>query len=72
MVKNTEGSITYNEWSFAQQQRLFAARIVTSAGPDPVAINRRLRIRSGQQMNISSFYKPTASTRSYELVCSRR
>ena len=38
-VKNTEGSITYNEWSFAQAQRLFAARIVTSAGPDPVAIN---------------------------------
>ena len=40
MVKNTEGAITYNEYSFAQQQRLFAARIVTSAGPDPVAINK--------------------------------
>ena len=39
MVKNTEGAISYNEYSFAQQQRLFAARIITSAGPDPVAIN---------------------------------
>ena len=39
-VKNTEGAITYNEWSFAQEQRLFAAKIVTSAGPDPVAHQR--------------------------------
>ena len=38
-VKNTEGAITYNEWSFAQDQRLFAAKILTSAGPHPVAIN---------------------------------
>jgi phosphate transport system substrate-binding protein len=37
-VKNTEGAITYNEWSFAQAQHLLAAKIVTSAGPDPVAI----------------------------------
>ncbi|HKI40041.1 MAG TPA: phosphate ABC transporter substrate-binding protein PstS [Mycobacterium sp.] len=70
MVKNTEGAITYNEWSFAQQQRLFAARIVTSAGPDPVAINRDTVGKAiasatiaGQGnnlvLNISSFYKPT-------------
>ncbi len=69
-VKNTEGSITYNEWSFAQAQRLFAARIVTSAGPDPVAINADTVGKAvagakiaGQGNNLvldtSSFYKPT-------------
>ena len=70
MVKNTEGAITYNEYSFAQAQRLFAARIVTSAGPDPVAINADTVGKAiagatiaGQGNNlvldISSFYKPT-------------
>ena len=69
-VKNTEGAITYNEYSFAQGQRLFAARIVTSAGPDPVAINADTVGKAiagatiaGQGNNlvldISSFYKPT-------------
>jgi phosphate transport system substrate-binding protein len=38
-VKSTEGSITYNEWSFAQAQHLNMAKVVTSAGPDPVAIS---------------------------------
>ncbi|OBH08015.1 phosphate ABC transporter substrate-binding protein PstS [Mycobacterium sp. E1747] len=38
-VKATEGSITYNEWSFAQAQKLNMARIITSAGPDAVAIS---------------------------------
>jgi phosphate transport system substrate-binding protein len=37
-VKRTEGAITYNEWSFAQAQHLNMAKIITSAGPDPVAI----------------------------------
>ena len=70
MVKNTEGAITYNEYSFAQQQRLLAARIVTSAGPNPVAINKDTVGKAiasatiaGQGnnlvLNISSFYKPT-------------
>lgn len=70
MVKDTEGTITYNEYSFAQAQRLFAARIVTSAGPDPVAINADSVGKAiagakiaGQGNNlvldISSFYKPT-------------
>jgi phosphate transport system substrate-binding protein len=69
-VKNTEGAITYNEWSFAQAQQLVAARIVTSAGPDPVAINPGSvgnaiggATIAGQGNNlvldISSFYKPT-------------
>jgi len=38
-VKNTEGAITYNEWSFAQAQKLSMANIITSAGPEPVAIS---------------------------------
>src|SRR6201986_4124392 len=38
-IKNTAGSITYNEWSFAQAQKLIQAKIVTSAGPDPVSIS---------------------------------
>lgn len=38
-VKTTEGSITYIEWSFAQAQQLNMAGVVTSAGPDPVAIS---------------------------------
>jgi len=68
-VKNTEGAITYNEYSFAQGQRLFAARIVTSAGPDPVAINADSVGKAitgatiagqGNNMvlNISAFYRP--------------
>ena len=38
-VKNTEGAITYNEWSFAQAQNLFTAKILTPAGKDPVGIS---------------------------------
>ncbi|MCV7411365.1 phosphate-binding protein [Mycobacterium florentinum] len=38
-VKANDGSISYNEWSFAQAQHLGTAKIVTSAGPDPVAIS---------------------------------
>ena len=38
-VKNTEGSVTYLAWSFAQAEHLNAASIITSAGPDPVSIS---------------------------------
>lgn len=38
-VKRTEGAISYNEWSFAQAQQLGMAKIITSAGPDPVALS---------------------------------
>ena len=69
-IKQNEGTITYNEYSFAQAQRLFAARIVTSAGPDPVAITADTVGKAvsgativGQGNNLvldtSSFYKPT-------------
>lgn len=77
-VKNTEGSITYNEWSFAQAQNLAMAKIVTSAGPKPVAISTDsvgktiagARIK-GQGNNLvldtMSFYEPT-ETGAYPIV----
>jgi phosphate transport system substrate-binding protein len=37
-VKRTEGAISYVEWSFAQSQQLGVAKVVTSAGPEAVAI----------------------------------
>ncbi len=69
-VKTTEGAITYNEWSFAQQQRLFTAKVKTTGGPDPVAISDSAVAKTiagakiaGQGNNLvldtSSFYTPT-------------
>jgi phosphate transport system substrate-binding protein len=69
-IKNTQGSITYNEWSFAQAQKLNVARIVTSAGPDPVSISADSVGKTiagaaikGQGddlvLDTVSFYKPT-------------
>lgn len=37
-LKRTNGSISYTEWSFAVGHELLFAKIVTSAGPDPVDI----------------------------------
>ena len=37
-IRNTPGSITYNEWSFARKQNLQIARIVNSGGGDPVEL----------------------------------
>jgi len=69
-VKATEGSITYNEWSFAQAQHLNMAKTVTSAGPDAVAISTDSvgKTISGASikgqgndlvLDTTSFYKPT-------------
>jgi phosphate transport system substrate-binding protein len=69
-VRNIEGAITYNEWSFAQEQWLSVAKIMTPAGPRPVAINADTVATAiagativGQDNNlaldITSFYKPT-------------
>jgi phosphate transport system substrate-binding protein len=69
-IKNTPGSITYNEWSFAQAQKLNVATIVTSAGPDPVSISADsvgktiagAKIKGqGNDLVLDtvSFYKPT-------------
>ncbi len=71
-IKSTPGSITYNEWSFAQGQKLNMAKIVTSAGPDPVAISSDTVGKTIADAKIKgqgndlildtlSFYKPTQS-----------
>jgi phosphate transport system substrate-binding protein len=68
-VKRTEGAITYNEWSFAQNQHLSMAKIVTSAGPQPVAISAdsvgktiasAFIINNGNDLALDtiSFYRP--------------
>jgi phosphate transport system substrate-binding protein len=77
-VKNTEGTITYNEYSFAQAQRLSTARILTTAGPDPVAITAATvgKTISGATIkgqgndlviDTSTFYEPT-QTGAYPIV----
>ena len=69
-VKNTEGAITYNEWSFAQAQNLFTAKIVTPADRMPVGIGPESvgKTIAGARVGVSgndlvldttSFYKPT-------------
>jgi phosphate transport system substrate-binding protein len=69
-IKSTPGSITYNEWSFAQAQKLNMAKIVTSASPDAVSISTDSVGKTiagakvqGQGNDLTldtvSFYKPT-------------
>ena len=69
-LKRTDGSITYNEWSFAVGHELATAQIVTSAGPEPVSITADSVGKTiagatikGQGndlvLDTSSFYKPT-------------
>ncbi|MDD7813451.1 phosphate ABC transporter substrate-binding protein PstS [Mycobacterium sp. CSUR Q5927] len=72
-LQNTDGSITYNEWSFAVGKQLPMAQIITSAGPNPVSISAdsvgktiagaKFASPSGQPndlvLDTSSFYKPT-------------
>jgi phosphate transport system substrate-binding protein len=68
-VKNTEGSITYLEWSFAKQEHLGVAQIISSAGPDPVAISPESvgktitgawYVKRGDELALDtiSFYRP--------------
>ncbi|WP_029113167.1 phosphate ABC transporter substrate-binding protein PstS [Mycobacterium sp. URHB0044] len=69
-IKNTPGSITYNEWSFAKSQGLSVAKIITSAGPDPVELNAETAGKAINGVKIkgegndlvldtASFYQPT-------------
>jgi phosphate transport system substrate-binding protein len=69
-MKKTDGSITYTEWSFAVGHQLNMAQIITSAGPNPVAITTDSVGKTiagasfkGQGNDLvvdtSSFYKPT-------------
>ncbi len=68
-VKNTEGSITYIEWSFAQAQQLSTAKVITTAGPEPVAISPEtvgktissawfMRQGNDLALDMISFYRP--------------
>lgn len=77
-IKNTPGAITYNEWSFAKAQNLPVAKIITSAGPDPVEISTETvgktiagatvkGVGNDLVLDTSSFYKPTAAG-SYPIV----
>ena len=71
-LRSTNGSISYNEWSFAVGHQLGMAQIVTSAGPDPVTITPESAGKTiagakfaGQGNDLvvdtSSFYKPSQS-----------
>ncbi|WP_157101434.1 phosphate ABC transporter substrate-binding protein PstS [Nocardia shimofusensis] len=71
-VKNTKNSITYNEWSFAKAQNLSVARVVTSAGPEPVELTVEsagkaidsVKIKGEGNdlvLDVSSFYNPTSA-----------
>jgi phosphate transport system substrate-binding protein len=78
LVQNTDGAITYNEWSFAVGKQLNIAQIITSAGPDPVSITtdsvsktiagaKIVGQRNDLVLDLSSFYKPT-QTGAYPIV----
>ncbi len=69
-LKKTDGSITYNEWSYAVGHQLNMTQIITPAGPDPVSITSDSVGKTiagatfkGQGNDLvvdtSSFYKPT-------------
>jgi phosphate transport system substrate-binding protein len=70
LLQTTDGSITYNEWSFAVGKQLQMVQIVTPAGPDPVSISADSvgKTIAGAKfagegndlvLDTSSFYKPT-------------
>ncbi|MBF6332594.1 phosphate ABC transporter substrate-binding protein PstS [Nocardia transvalensis] len=69
-IKNTKGSITYNEWSFAKAQNLSVAHILTEGAAKPVQLNVESAgkaiatakiVGEGNDLVIdtSSFYKPS-------------
>lgn len=69
-LQRTDGSITYNQWSFAVGKQLNMAQIITSAGKNAVAITTDSVKKTiagakfkGQGndlvLDTSSFYKPT-------------
>ncbi|KKB99876.1 phosphate ABC transporter substrate-binding protein PstS [Mycolicibacter arupensis] len=64
-----DGAITYTAWAFAQDHRLGMANVITSAGPDPVAISEDsigktissawfLRDGNDLALDTISFYRP--------------
>jgi phosphate transport system substrate-binding protein len=77
-VRRTEGAVTYNEWSFAQEQHLGMAKIITSAGTDPVVLSAdsvgktvesAFIIKQGNDLVLDtiSFYRPN-EVGSYPIV----
>jgi phosphate transport system substrate-binding protein len=77
-VKSTEGAITYIEWSFAQAQQLDMAKVITTAGPEPVAISKEsvgktissawfMRKGNDLALDTISFYRPN-QTGAYPIV----
>lgn len=71
-LQQTDGSITYNQWSYAIGKQLNMAGIITPAGKDPVAITTDSVKKTiagakfkGQGNDLvvdtTSFYKPTQS-----------
>ena len=69
-IAATPGSITYNEWSFAKAQNLSIARIITSAGPEPVELSTEsaglaidgVKFKGEGNdlvLDTASFYRPT-------------
>ena len=71
-VQSTDGSITYNEWSFGVGRQLNMAQIITSASPDavPITTDSVAKTIAGARItgqgndlvvDTSSFYKPTQS-----------
>nr|WP_246398429.1 phosphate ABC transporter substrate-binding protein PstS [Mycobacterium vicinigordonae] len=77
-ASEADGAITYVEWSFAQAHQLNTAKIITSAGPDPVAIgpdsvgatiSGAWFIRDGNDLALDSisFYRPNQPA-SYPIV----
>jgi phosphate transport system substrate-binding protein len=77
-LKQTDGSITYNEWSFAEGHQLDKVQVITSAGPDPVPITPETVGKTIQgatfkgqgndmMLDTSSFYKPSQSN-AYPIV----
>jgi phosphate transport system substrate-binding protein len=69
-LQQTDGSITYNEWSFAVGKQLDMAQVITPAGSDPVSITADSvgKTLSGARftgqgndliLDTASFYKPT-------------
>jgi phosphate transport system substrate-binding protein len=77
-IKSTPNSIGYVEWSFAQQDNLAAAQLVTSAGPPPVPLTTQTAAKSIAGVTIkgegndlvldtSTFYMPK-ETGSYPVM----
>jgi phosphate transport system substrate-binding protein len=77
-IKNTPGSITYNEWSFAKKQGLQIAKIVNAGGGSPVELSAASAAKSIEgakikgtgndlELDLNSIYTTTTAS-AYPLV----